>query len=170
MLRKRLQASEEALQGYARGSGLLFISTQESVSEERLRQLQQELSRARSDRIAKQAAFEMAAGAEIDSLPAVLDAGPLRHYQLSLTDLKRQHAELNSTFTPAHHQVKRLAAQVEEMEAAIRHEGAVVIERIANDYESALRRETLLADDYARQSQLVSDHAAKSIRYNMSVR
>ena len=166
-LRERLQASEESLQGYARASGLMFVSAQESVSEERLRQLQRELSHVSGERIAKQSAFEMTAGAEAESLPTVLDAGPLRQYQLSLTDLKRQHAELNSTFTPAHHQVKRLAAQIDEMKAAIKHERGAVIERISNDYEAALRRETLLADDYARQSQIVSEHAVKSIRYNI---
>ena len=166
-LGERLQESEETLQRYARASGLMFVSAQESVSEARLRQLQQELSRARAERIAKQSAFETAGGADAESLPAVLDEGPLRQYQLNLTDLKRQHAELNSTFTPAHHLVKRVAAQIEELETAIQRERVSVIERIRNGYKAALRRETMLTDDYAGQSQLVSDHAAKAIRYNI---
>ncbi len=166
-LRERLQESEESLQRYARSSGLMFVSAQESVSEARLRQLQQELSRARAERIAKQSAFEMTVTADPESLPSVLDEGPLRQYQLNLTDLRRQHADLNATFTPAHHLVKRVAAQIEELETAIQHERVSVVERIRNDYEAARRRETMLTDDYARQSQLVSDHAAKAIRYNI---
>ena len=166
-LRVKLEKSEERLQRYARQSGLLFTDEKDSVAEQRLAQLQAELSRAQGERISKQSRFELARGVEPESLPGIVDNTTLRGYQVRLTELRRELAELDSRFTPAHQKVKGAAAQVGELEAALEAERSHIIERIRNDYEAALRRERLLADDYANQAGLVSEQAGRSIQYNI---
>ena len=47
-LKLKLEASEQRLQEYARSSGLLFTGEDRSVAEEKLRQLQDELSQGSS--------------------------------------------------------------------------------------------------------------------------
>ena len=163
----KLEKSEERLQRYARQSGLLFTDEKDSVAEQRLAQLQAELSRAQGERISKQSRFELARGVEPESLPGIVDNTTLRGYQVRLTELRRELAELDSRFTPAHQKVKGAAAQVGELEAALEAERSHIIERIRNDYEAALRRERLLADDYANQARLVSEQAGRSIQYNI---
>ena len=59
-LKIKLEKSEDKLQKYARASGLLFTSDRDNVAEEQLKQLQEGLSHARADRIAKQSRFELA--------------------------------------------------------------------------------------------------------------
>ncbi len=51
--------------------------------------------------------------------PEVLDDATLKDYQVKLTDLRRQLAELSSTLTPAHPSVKKVQAQVDALEAAL---------------------------------------------------
>ena len=166
-LRIKLEKAEEKLQRYARGSGLMFTSGHQSVAEERLRQLQAGLSQAQANRIAQQSRYEMARASPQDSLPEILDADNLGQHQMTLAELRRQLAELGSTYTPAHPKIKRVQAQIEEIQTTIGRETNKILARIGNEYETALRREKLLAADYANQARLVSDQSEKSIQYNI---
>jgi polysaccharide biosynthesis transport protein len=166
-VRIKLEKSEDELQRYANASGLLFTSEKDNVTEEKLRQLQEELSKAQGDRVAKQSRYELASGAPPESLPEVLDDKTLEEYEVKLTDLHRQLAELSSALTPAHPAVKKVQAQVTALESALQKERTNVIQRIRNEYESAHRRENLLGANYASQARLVSKQAAEVAHYNI---
>ena len=101
-MRIKLERSDDALQSYARQTGLMFTggsesSTGGSVSEQKLRQLQEELSKAQADRIAQQSRYELTRNATPETLPDVVNDSNLREFQSKLTDLERQDAELSST-------------------------------------------------------------------------
>lgn len=166
-LRIKLERSDEELQNYARVSGLMFTSQQGSVAEEKLRQLQQELSRAQAERIEKQSRFELRTKSSADALPEILDHGPLRDYQVRLTDLRREMADLSVTHKPTHYKVKRVQSQIAELEKAVRTERSHVVDRVKNEYQAAARRETLLGEQYETQARLVTVQAGKSIPYNI---
>ena len=166
-LRAKLETASERLQSYASASGLLYTSETENVAEAKLRQLQAELSSAQAARIARQSSFELAKNSAAETLPEVLDNLALRGYQQQLTDLLRQQAELAATYTPAHSKVKRIRAQIGEIEGAIEGERGRAIRRIHNEYQTALRRENLLRADYERQSGFVSEQGQKAIQYNI---
>ena len=173
-VRIKLEKSEDELQSYAHASGLLFTSEkvgsqliEGNVAEDKLRQLQEELSKAHGDRVAKQSVYELVSSAPPESLPEVLDDKTLEDYQVKLTDLRRQLAELSSSLTPAHPAVKKVQAQVTSLESALQKERANVVQRIRNEYESAYRRENLLAANYASQARLVSEQAAQVAHYNI---
>ena len=166
-VRIKLEKSEDELQSYAHASGLLFTSEKDNVAEEKLRQLQEELSKAQADRVASQSKYELASTASPESLPEVLDDATLKEYQVKLTDLRRQLAEISSSLTPAHPAVKKVQAQVTALESALDKERTNVIQRIRNEFESAQRREHLLAANYASQARLMSEQAAKVTHYNI---
>ena len=166
-VRVKLEKSEDELQSYAHASGLLFTSEKDNVVEEKLRQLQEELSKAQADRIAKQSKYEMASTASPESLPEVLDDPTLKEYQVKLTDLRRQLAELSSSLTATHPTVRKVQAQVAALESALEKERTSVLQRIRNEFKSAQRRENLLAGDYSSQARLMSEQAAKVTHYNI---
>ena len=173
-VRIKLEKSEDELQAYAHASGLLFTSekvgsqlVEDNVAEEKLRQLQEQLSTAHGERVTKQSKYELVSSAPPESLPEVLDDKTLEDYQVKLTDLRRQLAELSSTLTLAHPSVKKVEAQVATLEAALQRGQADVTQRIRNEYESAYRRENLLSANYSAQSRLVSEQAAQVAHYNI---
>jgi polysaccharide biosynthesis transport protein len=166
-VRIKLEKSEDKLQNYAKDSGLLFTSEKDNVAEEKLRQLQEELSKAQVDRVARQSTYELVSSASPESLPEVLDDATLKDYQVKLTDLRRQLAELSSSLTPGHPAVKKVQAQIAALELARENERTNIIERIRNEFESAQRREHLLAANYASQIHLMSEQAAKVTDYNI---
>lgn len=168
-MRVKLERSDDALQSYARRAGILMTGGdgKENVVESKLRQVQEELSRAQADRVSKQSRSEMAQAASPDALADVLNDTSLRSYQEKLTDLRRQEAELTTTYTPEHAKVRRVVAQVQSLTHALDRERTMILGRIRNDYNEAVLRESLLKAAYAAQSRIVTDQAEKGIQYNI---
>ena len=166
-LKVKLERSEDELQAYAKSTGLMFTGEKESVSEDRLRQLQQELLRVEADRALKQSKYEQSISAKPESLPEVLDASSLKEYRAKLADLRRQYAELSSTLTPAHYKVQRVEAQINELQKEADRERANVLHRITSEYEAAQRREKLIRADYQSQTKLVTNQSGKVIHYSI---
>ncbi len=165
-MKAKLEQSEAQLQDYARTSGLTITSEKDNVAEIRIKELQEELSRAQADRVAKQAKLEEAKSKPADSLPEMLEDVTLRDYRVKLTDLQRQLVELRATLTPAHYKVQRVEAQIAELQSAFQKQRGLILRRIANEYEAARRRETLLAKAQAEQEKIVADQSSKAIHYN----
>ena len=166
-LRTKLEKSEDELQSYARASGLLFTSEKDNVVEERLKQLQEELSKAQADRVTRQSHYEVLSNSSAHVVPDISDDGSLRELQVKLADMRRQLADLNSALTPVHPKVKRLESQITSMESELNKEYAKILTRVKNEYEAAARREKLLLAYYTTQARMVSDQAGKAIHYSI---
>src|SRR5713101_3531707 len=166
IMKTQLEQSEAQLQDYARTSGLTFTSEKDNLAENKLKEIQDELSKAQADRIANQAKFEAAKSKPADSLPEVLEDPTMREYRQRLTDLQRQYAELSATLTPEHYRVQRVQAQINELKYEMLSERRNVLRRIGNEYAAALRRETLLSKAHDEQKKIVADQSEKAIHYD----
>jgi len=166
-IKVKLEKADEALNSYARASGLTYTDEKTSVSDEKLRDLQKELMQAQADRISKQSKYEMAANSPPEALPDVLDDSSLREYETNLTELQRQYAQLRIAFTPQHAEVRRVQAQIALMEATLQKERANILTRIKNDYQAAQHREQLISSSYLAQVRLVSDQGEKTTHYGI---
>lgn len=165
--RVKLRESENALQNYARTSGLIFTSANKNVAEEKLSQLQDELSKAEEARIGAQSVFETAKKATPEALPDELSQGSLREYKSKLTELRRQLAQVAETYTSGYYKVKQLEAEIATVEAAVHQEQQDVLHQAESRYRQAVRHESLLASSYANQSAAVSELAQRSVQYNI---
>jgi len=166
-LKAKLEESEKQLLAYASASGLVVTSKDENIAEQKLIQVQAEVSRAQADRIARESVYRTAMAQPAESLAEVLDQGPMAQYQAKLADLRRELADSSTSLTPAHPKVKRLEAQIEALESAKSRESSNILNRMRTDYESALHRERQLLADLASQSKVLSDQDQKLIRYKM---
>jgi polysaccharide biosynthesis transport protein len=165
--RAKLARSEDALQTYARNSGLIFVNSEASIVTEKLQQIQQQLSTATADRIDKQSRHELALASSPESLPEVLNDPGLRDIGAKITEIKRQLANLSATYTPEFTKAKRLQAELESLQSAFNQNRAEILVRLKNEYQEALRKEQLLANDYATQVKQVAGQGEKSIQYNI---
>lgn len=171
-MRAQLEHSEAALQEYALRAGLVYTSGADdlgktNVADQKLLQLQDQLSKAQADRVSAQSRYEMTKSVPPDTLPDVLNDASLRGLQDKLTDLRRQQADLIVVYTGNDDKVKRVNAQIAPIQAAFDKYRKDILDRIHNEYETSLRSETLLRDDYASQSRVVADQAEKSVHYNL---
>jgi capsular exopolysaccharide synthesis family protein len=166
-LRGKLKTSETALQNYARQQGLIYTNGSESISEEKLRQLQTELSKAQAERVDRQSRSEVAHSVTDDTVPDVLNDNNLRAMESSLTDLRRQEADLGVVFKPDYTKAKRIRAEIEALESAIAAKRTEIVSRVDHELLESQRREQLLAGAYTRQMRFVADDSDKSIQYDM---
>jgi succinoglycan biosynthesis transport protein ExoP len=166
-VRLRLTQSEAELKDSARESTLVFNSELDNPAQDRLRQLQAELSRAQAERISKQSEYEVLMTSAADALPLALDAGPIREYRMRLAELHRQVAEMSEIMKPEHYRVREVKSQITQFESALEKERKDLLSRMRTDYEAAERRETMLKAAYDRQIGTVSEHGDKAVRYEM---
>src|SRR6266436_1252657 len=165
-MKVKLEQSEAQLQDYAHTSGLSVTSEKENLAEDRLKEIEGELSKAEADRISNQAKSEAAKSKPPDSLPEILEDPTMRDYRQRLTDLQRQYAELSATLTPEHYKVQRVQAQIDELKFQMLNERRNVLKRIGNEYQAALRREALLSKAHTEQQKVVADQSEKAIHYD----
>ena len=166
-MRADLENSERKLQEYARRSGVLDTNGRETVGEEKLRQIQAELSKAQADRTVLQAKHELITSTSPEQLPEVRDAQLLRDYKTRLADLERERSQLVTTMKPEHFKVQRVSAQIAELKGLVATELNNIVSRIGNDYQASQRREALLRKSYDEQFQEVSAQSERSIPINV---
>jgi succinoglycan biosynthesis transport protein ExoP len=164
-IRRKLAASEDALKDYARRSGLVILSETTNVSEDKLRRLQEETTRAQADRFVKESRYEIAKNSVPEALPDVLNDALLKDYQSQLTALQRQKAELSTAFTPEYSKLSRINAQIKSLESALQSHRSALLQQIRNQYEEAVGREKLLAANYAKETGNLVQEGAKTVTY-----
>src|SRR5438094_9048663 len=172
-LKIKLERSEDVLQSYASAVGLQFTGSangkdgQENVVDASVRLLQEELLKARADRMVAQSKFELLSSSPPEALPQVLDDPSLREYEDKIVDLKRQRAELTPALTPANPKMLKLEAQIAELESALEGARQKVVTRLRNEYMAARSHEKLLNDEFEKQLKTISSQSAKEVHYNI---
>jgi len=169
-LQKSLDSSQAKLQDFARSTGIMLSSDKQDVaghniSEDKLKQIQDELSRAQGDRTQKQADYETIKNMPVESLSPTLNNPTLQNYLVKMGDLKSQLANLSATYTPEHYKVLQVQAQITDLQKSIDAERAGILRHTQEDYQSAKRREDMLTIAYTEQARTVSDMAGKTIQY-----
>jgi capsular exopolysaccharide synthesis family protein len=169
-LQKSLDTSQAKLQDFARSTGIMLTSDKQDVaghniSEDKLKQIQDELSRAQADRTQKQADYETIKNMPVESLSPTLNNPTLQNYLVKMGDLKSQLANLSATYTPEHYKVLQVQAQITDLQKSIDAERAGILRHNQEDFQSAKRREDMLAAAYTDQARTVSDMAGKTIQY-----
>ena len=168
-LKAKLEESEQRLLSYASESGLVVTSRGEddvqNIGEQRLVQIQAELTRSQAERIVKESIYREMMSRQADGAGSVVDSGPMAAYQIKLADLRRELADARTALTDSNPKVHRLQAQIAEIESAQAGEKTFILNRLQADYQAALRREQKLSADFANESKIVSGQDQRLIRY-----
>lgn len=167
-VRRRLAKAENDLKDAGKTSDFgTAAEVFESPAQERLRQLQAELSRSQAERIVKEANLRVASSRDANSMPLDIDAGPIRDYRMRLADLQRQLSQMLTTMTPEHYKVQELRTQIEDLQGALQSERNGAVGRLRSDVEAAQHRESMLTDAYDRQATMASRRDDLVVRYTM---
>ena len=170
-LKSKLEASQDDLQRYAADNGLLYLETQkgdtESIVNQSVRETQQELTKAQSDRMEKESIYRLVQSGDYGSLPGVFDNKLLQDLTVRLADLQRQHAQLAATFTEEYPKVRESQSQIVEIQGSLERERRRAAQKISNDYFAALRREKLVRQAFAEKQTEANQIAEKSVQYGI---
>lgn len=170
-LGNKLRKSEEELRNFTVKENLLVDSADGRVVETGLRQAQDELATAQADRIAKQAALEGLNQAEgvnqgADSQSGLLGDPTLQQYEVELTTLRKQLADLEATYTPDYYKIPPVRAQIAAVEQAYNRQRKAVLDQKTKDYRAAELREKMLQSRYDTQFKATANETADMVQYD----
>jgi succinoglycan biosynthesis transport protein ExoP len=170
-MKSKLEKSEDDLQQYARDNGLLFLETDKGTSEnivtQRLRQLQEELTKAQADRYEKQSLYLLVQQGDFSSLPGIFNNKLMQDLTEKLAELERERSRLSSIFNPDYPQVKEIQNQIDEAESTLSAERERAAKAIINDYRASVERENMLQQAFKDQQHDADLIAEKSVQYNI---
>ena len=166
-LKATLESSNRQLEDFARSAGLVFAGKQDTLAEDRMKQVQDALTKAQADRAAKQARYEAAVANSGSVMSDALSTGPMRQYEDDLQKLRRDLAQLETTYTPTNYRIQRVKAQIAETEKSIEDERKKTVERLKTEYAAATGLERLLAEDHGRQLKTVEQQMDLERRYDV---
>jgi succinoglycan biosynthesis transport protein ExoP len=170
-LKIKLEKSEDDLRGYAQSNGLLFLESNqggtENIVDERLRQLQNELTQAQADRYQKESLYRLVEAGDYGSLPGIFDNKLTQDLTDKLADLERQQAELTPNFNPSYPKMKQIQSQIDRVQQLLKQEREQAAHHLAAEYLAAVRREALVRQAFEEQQRQANLVAGKSVQYNI---
>ncbi len=168
-LKARLERSESELVSYATRHQIIFVEQQKSITTEKLKQLEEELTRAEAQRISRQSAYLLARDALERGAPApgYLTSDTLRELDLKAAEARRERAELLVTFAPGYPKVQRVDSRLAELERALAGERARLLRGVREEWQAAVERERLLRESVERQTRAVNLLGDDIIQYNL---
>jgi polysaccharide biosynthesis transport protein len=166
-IKLKAEESQRKLEAATGGNGLMLTQESSTIGEDRLRELQAELVKAQADRIEKESQSRIADSATPGTVPSVLDNPQYRSYQEKLADLRGKLAQLVPPLTEENPKVIHLRSEIREVEAGMEETRKSSSERMGNEFETARRREVLLAAAYYMQEARVSANLGKAAQVSL---
>nr|UXE45062.1 hypothetical protein Hi04_10k_c4246_00030 [uncultured bacterium] len=145
--RKAVEKSEAALQAFRERNGAVSVADNSSsnIVMARLTDLNAALTKAKTERINKEALYNQLKSAEksgaVDALPAVLSNDYIQRLKGELADLQRQRAQLAERYGERHAEMIKMRTAIETADAKLRNEMGKIVESVANQYQAALSEE-----------------------------
>lgn len=166
-LKAKVERADEALQAFGSKHDILSLEEKENITMQRLTELNEALAKAEADRMAKEALYRQTFNRSIDSLSMVFENKLIQELKQSYVQLESQYMKLSQTYKPDYPEMVRLKKQMDSVQKQIEAETERVINGIRNDYESALRRESLVRAAFEQQKARAMEMKDKAIQYNI---
>ncbi|MFB3887525.1 MAG: GumC family protein [Thermodesulfobacteriota bacterium] len=166
-LKAKVERADEALQSFGSKHDIISLEENENVTMKRLNELSEALTKAEAERMAKEALFRQTRESSFDSLPSILDNKLVMDLKQAYIQLEAQYMKLSEAFKPEHPEMVRLRQQIQTIQKRLDAEVNKIIAGIKNDYESTLRRESLIRQAFTQQKARVMEMKDKAIQYNI---
>jgi polysaccharide biosynthesis transport protein len=169
--RQKVEASERAMANYQEGHNAMSLDDRQNVVVDRLNSLNDAATKAKMNRLQKEALHRQLAGvtadtAGVDTLPGVSQNTTVQDIKQQLAQLNSDRARLLQTRTANHPEVAKVDAAIQSATARLRTETSKIIESIGNDYRAALAEERTLTASLEDQKRQVIDLNRKNIGYS----
>jgi len=171
--RKLVEASELALQRYReQRAAVVSGEDRQNVMTQKLTDLNTAVTRAKTERIAKQTVYNQLRAIENDpvalaSFPLILANPFIQQLKAQLVDLQRQQVVLSQRFGEKHPEMTRLQPSIDTAEARLRGEVAKVAQTIAGEFLAAQAQERNLTAALEAQNREAIAMRGKAIEYDV---
>ena len=170
--RAKVEAAERAMAEYQEGQNAMSLDDRQNIVIARLNSLNDAVTKAKTARLQKEAAYRQLGSvkgdsANADTYPAVAQNTTIQEIKQQLATLNGEKAKLSQRYGPQHPEMERITKQIDNSSARLRAETAKVLESIANDYRSALAEERNLSGSLEEQKRHAIDLNRKNITFSI---
>jgi len=165
-LKGRLEQAEDKLQAYARRNDIIFVDEKQTASNEKLRQLETEFTKAQGERIQSESAYKSVAQGQLDA-PGVLENKLIQDLSNSLNELTREYARITQFSKPDYPQALQVKRQIDSVQKNLDSAKRALIANKEQLFRAAERREQMLSEAAQQQRKVVADIAERSIQYGI---
>ena len=148
--RAAVDASEAALQKYREENRAVSLDDRQNITVQRLADLNAAVTRARTERMAKEGLYNQLASLQkdrssIDSHPVILSNAYIQQLKAQVAELQKERTALSDRYGDRHPDMVRVTTALQAAEARLQSELGKTVEAVRNDYLAARSQEEGLA-------------------------
>ena len=167
ILKAKVEKADEALQEFGSKHGIVSLDEKENIIMQRLTELNDTLTKAESERMAKEALYKQSRDKDFDSLPTILENRVIQELKNNFIQLEGQYTKLSETYKPEYPEMVRLRRQMASIQKRLDSETQKVVNGIRNEYESSKRKEALIRAAFEEQKARTMEMKDRAIQYNI---
>ncbi|MHC4165092.1 MAG: GumC family protein, partial [Planctomycetota bacterium] len=138
-LQEQIDAKEEELQAYAREHGIIALSDKQNIALKNLNDLSDAHTRARAERIEREARYAALRRSSPEALPEVLESQLIRELTAKGAELSRRYAQLSEKYQPDWPEMVRLRREIDTSSERLDTERRAIYLQVLGAAEAAYR-------------------------------
>jgi len=167
LAKERLQVSEQALVEYAQDSGITLTGGEEIIIRDSIKDMNAALSKAVQERLSAQRYAEQVKAGNARSLPAVFESNAIQITKQKIAELRATYQENLSTLKPNFPAMRRLNAQIQELEKQVSQEVGDIAKSVEIKLAQANAKEETLRKELTTLEEQQSVFQNKNIQYTI---
>jgi len=170
--RRAVEQAEAKLQAYREQNDAISLTDRENITVQKLADLNTALTRAKTERISKEATYQQLQAsqtdpARLDTFPAILSNAFIQQQKGELAELQRQHAQASEKLGDKHPDIIRLKSAIQLSQTKLNGEIAKVVQSVRSEYQAALAQENSLTGALNQQKAEALSMNRKAIDYGV---
>lgn len=163
----KLQEAEKALVNYAQDQGITVTGDDASLVSGNISEINSALSEAIQERLAAERYNRQILDGNAATLPEVFDSPSIQSNKQTLAGLKATYMEKLATLKPGYPEMRRLQAQINELQNQMNAEVAAIADSVQLKYEQAKQKEAALKKELSGLEAEQSQFQEKNIQYTI---
>lgn len=156
-LKLKAQQAQEKLAALQKQRGLIGVDETDNIVTDKLKELDEQLTAAESDRIVKEARFRISGSGNPELIASAVPEPTLQVLRSQQAQLRVDYARLSTKFGDGYPKLAELANEMEQVDRAISAEQKNLAQRYRNEYLAAADTEKMLRAKVEEQKQKAFD-------------
>ncbi len=156
-LKLKANQAQEKLAALQKRRGLIGIDESDNIVTDKLKDLNEQLTAAESDRIVKEARYRIAGSGNPELIASTIPEPTLQVLRSQQAQLRVDYAKLSTKFGEGYPKLAELGNQMAQVDSAINAELKNLSERYKNEYLAAANAEKMLHAKFEEQKQKAYD-------------
>ncbi len=166
-LKIKANDAQQKLAELQKERGLIGVDETDNIVTDKLKQLDEQLTVAESDRIVKEARYRIAASGNPELIASTVPEPTLEVLRSQQAQLRVDYARLNTKFGEGYPKLAELGNEIAQVDSAIQGELTNLSKRYKNEYLTAANTESMLRASFERQKQKAFDLNQGAAQYSI---